>query len=110
MSEIQLTRTVYGEDSLESLLEIDDIFKICGNELKILNECEEIYDENRSRGEIILIWKVLNLDKKQNKEKKYPNQIKVTFQNKKYLVIMNLSNNISTFRIKNNKKDSTYLS
>ena len=75
MKEIELTGTVYCEDSLESLLEIDDIFKICGNELKILNECEEIYDENGSTCDIILIWKVLNLDKKQNKEKKYPNKV-----------------------------------
>jgi hypothetical protein len=100
MKEIQLTSSVYGEDSLESLLEIDDIYKICGNEITILNECEEIYDENGSICDIILIWKVLHLDKKQNKEKKYPSEIKVTFQNKKYLVIMNLSNNISNFRIK----------
>jgi hypothetical protein len=98
MKEIQLTGSVYSAGLLESLVEIDDIFKRCGNELKILNECEEIFDENG--GDIYLIWEVLNLDKKQNKEKKYPNEIKVTFQNKKYLVIMNLSNNISNFRIK----------
>ena len=110
MKEIQLTGTVYREDSLESLVEIDDIFKRCGNELKILNECEEIYDENGSECAIYLIWEVLNLDKKQNKEKKYPNKVYTTFQNKNYLVIVNLSSEISTFRIKNNKKDSTDLS
>ena len=99
----EITATVYSGGFLKEIKAIDkDLFESSVDEVKILIKTHAISDQHgrATGGELYVMFEAMYLNKLENKEQKYPFDVKVEdYKGLDYIVSISLTDKLATFII-----------
>jgi len=101
----EITATVYSGGVLKEIKAIDKVndhlFESSVDEVKILIKTHAISDQHgrATGGELYVMFEAMYLNKLENKEQKYPFDVKVDYRDINYIVTVSLTDKLATFII-----------
>ena len=102
MKKSEITATILNKEYLEGLNYFNNTFKSSIDEVRIFIKTHAISDQHgrATGGEVNIIWESMYLNKKQNKEQKYPFDVKVKdYEGLDYIVTVSLADKLAKFII-----------